>query len=93
MEYIHGHKSPETAKVVWGLGYRNTVRYWVESKTKYGQRFCSQTINPETGKWSPPEYSPYAEIILLVQFEDGYISYKSWGHRFQNSINSAYCLT
>ena len=76
-KYLYGHTSPETAYVVedypWGFRLRTTIRYWVESKERHGQRFVSQTKDPRTGKWCAPKPSTYDEIVILALEEKGHI--------------------
>jgi hypothetical protein len=51
-ETLAGHTSPDTAFVVddypYGFRLRTKIRYWIETKKGFGQRFCSQTLNPNT---------------------------------------------
>ena len=70
-KYLYGHTSQETAYVVgdypWGFRLRTIIRYWIETKVANngGQRFCSQTINPKTGKWCEPKRSTYSNVIVM----------------------------
>lgn len=77
MQYIYGHTSPETAKIVedypWGYSLRTTVRYWVESKAGHGQRFCKQTMNPKTGKWCAPKHSTYSSVVVMSLTDEGHV--------------------
>ena len=79
-KFLYQHKSPETAYVVddypWGFRLRTKIRYWIESKKGYGQRFASQTVNPKTGCWCAPKYSTYYPIILMYLDEKNHV--KSW---------------
>jgi hypothetical protein len=72
-KFLSGHTSKETAYVVegypWGFKLRTTIRYWIESKQGYGQRFCSQTIDPRSGKWCAPKYSTY-DFIKVLYLDD-----------------------
>lgn len=78
-QYLYGHTSPESAKVVnnypWGFRLRTTIRYWIESKKAHGQRFASQTINPKTRKWCAPKYSTYAPIIIMYLDEKEHVTW------------------
>jgi hypothetical protein len=76
-KYLYGHTSPETAYEVedypWGFRLRTKIRYWIESKINYGQRFCSQTVNPKTGRWCAPRMDTYSEIEVLYLNEDDHV--------------------
>lgn len=79
LETLYGHTSPETACIVedypYGFRLRTQIRYWIETKEKYGQRFVSQTLNPKTGKWNKPKAGTYNPILVMVRNpENGYIS-------------------
>lgn len=78
-KYLYGHTSQETAYVVedypWGFRLRTTIRYWVETKDAKngGQRFCSQTVNPKTGKWCEPKRSTYSHVIVMFLDENEHV--------------------
>jgi hypothetical protein len=80
-KYLYNHTSPETAYVVdgypWGFRLRTQIRYWIEtSKAKNGgQRFCSQTVNPKTGKWCAPKKSTYFPIMVMFLDEKEHVQY------------------
>jgi len=71
--YHYNHTSEETAKTVedypWGYSQRTTIRYWIETSPRHGQRFCSQTINPKTGRWCKPKKGTYEEVLVLIEFD------------------------
>ena len=85
MKQLIGYVSPETAYVVpdypYGFTLRTQIRYWVETKPKFGQRFVSQTLNPKTGKWNKPKAGNYFQAVVLLVNQDeaspefGYVSY------------------
>lgn len=79
--YIYGHTTPETAYSVenypWGFRLKTTMRYWVESKNKFGQRLATQTIDPRTGKWCAKKYSTYSSVIVMFLDDNGHVSYES----------------
>ena len=56
---------------------RTDIRYWVESKKKKGDRFCSQTLNPKTHEWNKPKKSTYAAVMVVYLDEKEHITYKS----------------
>ena len=68
---IIGCTSPETAYVVgnypYGFRLRTSIRYWIETNPKFGQRFSSQTLNPKTGRWNQPKHSTYSEVLVLTK--------------------------
>lgn len=68
-KYLYGHISPETAYVVedypWGFRLRTKIRYWIETKKDFGDRFVSQTVNPKTGRWCSPKKSTYSKVEVL----------------------------
>ncbi len=78
MEVLSGHTSPETAYVVedypYGYRLRTTIRYWIETKKGFGQRFMSQTVNPKTGRWNKPKNGTYCDIQVLVKDDQGHVS-------------------
>ena len=68
-KYLYNHTSEETAYVVddypWGFRLRTKIRYWIETNAKHGDRFCSQTVNPKTGKWCAAKKSTYSPVMVL----------------------------
>lgn len=81
IKYLYNHTSPENAYVVdgypWGFRLRTQIRYWIETSTAKngGQRFCSQTINPKTGKWCAPKKSTYSPIVVMFLDENEHVKY------------------
>jgi hypothetical protein len=75
---LHGHTDEASAYVVddypYGFRERTQIRYWIET-TKRGQRFCSQTRNPKTGRWNKAKKSTYADVMVMVLDEEGHVSY------------------
>lgn len=69
VEVITGHVSEETARVVddypYG-GHRTQIRYWIETVKGKGDRFCSQTLNPKTGRWNKPKKSTYTPVRFMT---------------------------
>lgn len=81
---IHGCVDEETAFVVNDYPYgrlRTQIRYWVESKPKFGDRFMAQTLNPKTGRWNKPKAGTYSALIImyLEEQEDGRLFVKHAG--------------
>ena len=83
MKALHGHTSEETAFIVndypYGFHARTQIRYWIETKGKSGcgMRFCSQTLNPKTGKWNKPKKGTYSVVLGMIQEDNGHIAYQS----------------
>jgi aromatic ring-opening dioxygenase catalytic subunit (LigB family) len=86
---LHGHISPETAYVVddypYGHQLRCKIRYWIEEKKGYGQRFCSQTTNPKISEevWNKPKHGVYHEMVIM------YLDEKT--RYIQNSSLNSFC--
>lgn len=76
-QQLVGHVSPETAFVVadypYGFILRCSIRYWVETKPGYGQRFVSQTTNPKKPGvvWNKPKAGTYSPVVVMYQEADG----------------------
>ena len=83
MKQLIGHVSPETAKVVDDYPYswklRCQIRYWIESKPKFGQRFVSQTLNPKTDKWNAPKAGTYSQVLVMVELDNGHVENRGIG--------------
>ena len=82
MKQLIGHVSAETAYLVndypYGFRLRTDIRYWVETKPGFGQRFVSQTLNPKNGVWNKPKAGTYSEIVMLgLDDETGYVTQDS----------------
>jgi hypothetical protein len=81
-ETLAGHTSPDTAFVVddfpYGFRLRTKIRYWIETKKGFGQRFCSQTLNPKTGNWNKPKAGNYHVIAVMTRNPiNGYVDYET----------------
>lgn len=76
---IFGHASEDTALVVddypYGFRLRTEIRYWIETVAKKGDRFCSQTLNPKTGRWNKPKKSTYVPVGVMYRNEEGHITW------------------
>jgi hypothetical protein len=53
------------------------VRYWIESKEKFGQRFCSQTKDPRSGKWCKAKCGTYCLVAVIFLDEEEHTSYEA----------------
>jgi len=71
---LSGHTDMETSYVVedypYGFNLRTTIRYWVETKKRFGQRVVSQTMNPKTGRWNKTKPGIYMPVIMLALDND-----------------------
>lgn len=78
MKYLFNHISEDTAYLVndypYGFRLRTQIRYWIET-TKNGDRFCSQTLNPKTGRWNKPKKSVYRAVMVMVLKDNNHIAY------------------
>ena len=94
MQTLTGHTNPETAYVVedypYGFRLRTTIRYWVETKPRHGQRFVSQTLNPKTGRWNKPKASTYAPVAVLFLNADGHVKWDGLSDYADEDEISAY---
>lgn len=75
-QLLTGHVSEETSKLVEDYPYgrqRTQIRYWIETVKGKGDRFCSQTLNPKTGRWNKPKKSTYTPVRFMnvERQEDG----------------------
>jgi hypothetical protein len=78
---LSGHVSEETAYVVNDYPYggmRTQMRFWVETRPKFGQRVVTQSLNPKTGRWNKPHAGGYTEIVcLFINEENGHCEFDS----------------
>lgn len=78
-QILNGHTSFETAYEVgdypYGFTLRTKIRYWVESRKKYGDRFVSCTLNPKTGKWNKPKAGGYSPFVYMYLNEIGHVKH------------------
>lgn len=87
---LHGHTDEDTAYLVddypYGFKLRTQIRYWIET-TKHGDRFCSQTLNPKTGRWNKPKKSTYSLIACMyIDDETGHVEWTGVGHYTDEAI-------
>ncbi len=83
-QLMYGHVSQETAYVVddypYGYTLRCSIRYWIETSPKFGDRFCSQTINPKkSGEvWNKPKKSTYYKMMFMYKdAEKGHVNWNA----------------
>lgn len=84
VELLLGHTSEETALVVddypYGRRVRTQIRYWLETVRNRGDRLCSQTLNPSTGRWNKPKKSTYSSVGVMYREPDtGYVRWMGLG--------------
>jgi len=74
---LFGHTSPETAYLVddypYGRRVRCRIRYWIETVANKGDRFVSQTENPNTLRWNAPKKSTYVPVGIMFLDEKGHV--------------------
>lgn len=74
-----GHTDPDSAYVVddypYGRRLRCKIRYWIETKPKFGQRWMSQTTNPKQPghPWNKPKGSTYSALMVMYLDEKGHV--------------------
>ena len=77
-DLIFGATDEESAVLVddypYGYTQRTQIRYWLET-TKNGDRFCSQTLNPKTGRWNKPKKSTYSDVGMMYRYENGHVKW------------------
>lgn len=75
--YLFDHTNEETALIIkdypYGFTLRTQIRYWLETTSKKGDRFCSQTLNPKTDRWNAAKKSTYYAIGVMFNDEKGHI--------------------
>lgn len=91
--------SEETSYVVddypYGFTLRTQIRYWVERRDKFGERFCSQTLNPKTGKWNAPKKANYYPVVIMYEDDEtpnelGYVKYDALSNYSSNEEIEAF---
>lgn len=74
LEQVVNHYDFDSAFEIKQYPYRpgvNTrVRYWTETRKKYGQRYVYQTLDPYTMKWLQEKPSLYTDIVVLLKVTD-----------------------
>ena len=81
IKILPGHTSEKTAYVVddypYGFRLRCKIRYWLEYKSGYGFRLCSQTTNPKlsTEFWNKPKKSTYSDLGVMGLDEQAHVTW------------------
>lgn len=74
MQQLLNHISPETAYLIQrfpiNYGQYSSARYWVETKSNYGQKLFMQTMDRATNIWFKPKANGYVDIIILNVDDD-----------------------
>jgi hypothetical protein len=74
---LRGYTSINTAYEVknypYGYTLRTSIFYWIETKKGKGDRFCSYTINPKTGRKNAPKYGTYSPFLYMYINEQGHV--------------------
>lgn len=73
MNILHNHNSKETAYEIksypWGYKLRTSKFCWIETEPKKGDRFCSYTIDPRSGKECAIKKGVY-HVIAFMYLDD-----------------------
>lgn len=88
VELLFGHTREDNAYLVpdypYGRRIRTQIRYWIETSAKHGDRFCSQTLNPKTGRWNKPKKSTYTGVgVMYLRPDNGHVKWT--GMNFNDS--------
>lgn len=68
--YISKDKSYKVDDYPYGFKLRTSIFYWIESKEGSGDRFCTYTINPKTGRPNKPKCGTYSTFIYMYLDDD-----------------------
>ena len=81
---LHGYTDEDSAYYVedypYGYRLRTTIRYWLETDAKHGDRFCSQTLNPKTARWNKAKKSTYCLLGAMYLDEQGHVTWAGINH-------------
>jgi len=77
--YLTKHTNFETAYKVenypYGFRLKTTMHYWIETVPKKGDRLCTCTINPKTGRVNATKKSTFSNIGALYLDENSYVHF------------------
>lgn len=81
-------KTTETATVDnYPYGYLKTqATFSLEWKKGKGFRTVFQTVNPKNGRINAPKKSTYSEVLLMVEKDNGHISYTGCGFNGRDAM-------
>lgn len=78
--FLKGHESLETAYKIddypYGFRLRTSIFYWMETTPKKGDRFCTATLNPKTGRMNAPKKSTYSNLGFMWLDSNNHVK---WG--------------
>ncbi len=77
-QFLFGHDEQNPIIIndyPYGFKLRTSIKYWIETTPKKGDRFCSQTLNPKNGRWNALKKSTYSEIGIMFKNELGHIKW------------------
>jgi hypothetical protein len=72
--YTSQDKAYEVKDYPYGFRLRTSIFYWIETKKGNGDRFCTYTINPKTGRANKPKCSTYSPFLYLQLNEKGHVT-------------------
>ncbi|GGA92864.1 hypothetical protein [Puia dinghuensis] len=78
VQLLHGHTDLETAYVINNhpYGEYETEKYfWVETNKKRGDRCCSVTLNPRTGRLNNINHGAYHTFVYLYINEEDLVKH------------------
>lgn len=74
---LRGYTTKETAYKVddypWGFRLRTAIYYWLETAKDKGDRFCSYTIDPKTGRECKPKKGTYSTFKYMFLNDKGHV--------------------
>lgn len=81
---LFGHTDEDSAYYVedypYGYRLRTTIRYWLETDRKHGDRFVSQTLNPKTNRWNKPKKSTYCLVGAMMLDDKQHVTWTGLSH-------------
>jgi len=76
---LKNHTSLETAYKVenypYGFRLRTAIYYWIETVAKKGDRFCSCTVNPKSGRFNAEKKSTFTNIGFMFLDENNHVKW------------------
>lgn len=80
-QLLHGYNSQEISLKVenypWGFKLKCDIFYWLESKPKHGDRFCSYTIDPRNGRINKPKCDKYVTFAYMYKNDEGHVKWSA----------------
>lgn len=75
--YTSREKAYEVKDYPYGFRLRTSIFYWIETKEGKGDRLCTYTINPKTGRANAPKCSTYSTFLYLYINDQGHVTHGS----------------